>query len=191
MKSTTRALFFTLTLTIFAFFSLLYVSCTNKDKTSPFMDKCAAISCAYGGRCDDGKCICPTGYEGDNCEIVSRAKFLHSWNVHETGTITANREYAIAIEAGDAPNRVIIKNMYNYFATNVSATIIKDTIFVPNQQLNGKIVFGKGYIYADTLDAPYSRITMRYEVVDSANNLIVDDFGYYSNLDNSNPSAWH
>jgi hypothetical protein len=33
-------------------------------------------------------------------------------------------------------------------------------------------------------------MSLRYEIVDSANNNIVDDFGYYDALDNSKPSNW-
>lgn len=188
MKQHTKLFFVTLLLSCAAFFSIVYISC-NKPGNS---DKCAAISCAYGGRCDDGKCICPVGYEGTNCEIISRNKFLGSWNVTEKGTITIEKTYNMAIEADVATgaNSVLIKNLYNYFSNSLRATITKDTIYIPNQQLMGKIVFGKGFIYTDTLGMANGKISMRYEVVDSANNLIVDDFGYYSELDASNPSGW-
>lgn len=32
-------------------------------------DKCKDVTCQNGGTCDNGKCACPTGYSGDNCEI--------------------------------------------------------------------------------------------------------------------------
>lgn len=189
MKRNTKAFFTTLLLTCSAFLSIFYVSC-NHGNNSPFLDKCAAISCAYGGHCDNGKCICPTGYDGTNCEIITREKFLGSWNVKEKGTITVDREYAVAIERDEAVNYVLIKNMYNYFATAVRASVVKDTLYIANQQLNGKIVFGKGYIYTDSLGTPNGKLSLRYEIVDSANNNIVDDFGYYEVLDNSKPSSW-
>ncbi len=194
MKLNIKGLLLSAMLTCMAFLSLLYVSCKGKDgKSSPFKDQCAAISCAYGGYCSEGKCVCPSGYEGDNCELITRDKFLSSWTVKETGTITVAREYAIAIEkdVATAPvNSVLVKLLYNYFSISVRANVVKDSIFIPNQQIMGKIVFGKGYIYADTLGQPNGRISMRYEVVDSANNNIVDDFGYYEDVYHSKPSSW-
>ncbi|MBC7555157.1 MAG: hypothetical protein H7257_14405 [Taibaiella sp.] len=80
--------------------------------------------------------------------------------------------------------------MYNYFGS-VRANIVKDTIYIPNQQMQGKVIFGKGYIYSDTLQAPYTKICMRYQVIDTASMpQLVDDFGYYSERNNSKPSIW-
>ena len=37
--------------------------------TQQSCDKCKNVDCQNGGTCDKGKCICPTGYSGVNCEI--------------------------------------------------------------------------------------------------------------------------
>lgn len=31
-------------------------------------DPCKGLDCLNGGTCDNGKCLCPEGYEGENCE---------------------------------------------------------------------------------------------------------------------------
>ena len=175
--------------TISAFSAVFYVSC---NKNSPASDKCMAISCNNGASCTDGVCNCPAGYEGTTCQTLSSTRYTGTWKVSETGTVTGYRSYTISI--GNDPANiagVIINNYYNFFTTGIKATIKGDTITIPNQQYQGKVVFGKGYIYADSLATANSKISMQYEVVDSASgNKIVDDFGYYSNLDNSKPSSW-
>lgn len=183
MKATLKPILFTTVVTLSAFFAVLYTSCKQ--------DKCKAIACAYGGVCDDGVCKCLPGYEGANCETITRSKFLGSYQVHEMGTITVDRQYAMAIEADPDINYVQLKNIYNYFTgPTIRASVKGDTMIIPNQQVLGKVIFGKGYIYSTNGYGSGSVITMKYEVVDSANNLIVDDFGFYANIDNSKASLW-
>jgi hypothetical protein len=55
-------------LTISAFGAVVYTSC-NKDE-------CKDVVCQNGGTCSEGKCTCPTGYDGTNCETKSRDKFV-------------------------------------------------------------------------------------------------------------------
>ncbi len=183
MKNTLKPILFTTIITLSAFFAIVYSSCKQ--------DKCKAIACAYGGVCNDGVCNCLPGYEGPNCETVTRTKFLGRYQVYEQGTITPSRQYPLAIEADADVNYVLIKNMYNYFSGPSVRGIVKgDSITIPNQQILGKVVFGKGYIYSTNGYGTGTKITLRYEVVDSANNLIVDDFGFYADVYHSSPSLW-
>lgn len=46
-------------LTIAAFTLVTYTACKNA---------CADVACLNGGACQDGKCICPSGFIGVNCE---------------------------------------------------------------------------------------------------------------------------
>ena len=74
-------------LTIFSFMSLQYLSCT---KTGKSFHTCDGYVCENGGFChaDSPKfvpqCICPTGYEGNNCENASVTKFIGTWNMTQT-----------------------------------------------------------------------------------------------------------
>lgn len=45
--------------TIGAFAMVTYSSCT---------DACKDVACLNGGACQDGKCVCPAGFMGNNCE---------------------------------------------------------------------------------------------------------------------------
>jgi hypothetical protein len=62
------------------FFALLLIGFT----ISSCSKKCDG--CGIGGVCDSGTCVCLNGYEGENCDIESNAKFLGSYNTAYTGT---------------------------------------------------------------------------------------------------------
>jgi len=54
-----------------ACFLLLATSC---------QDPCDDIQCGANGSCDDGTCICDTGYEGDLCNTLIIDKYTGTWN---------------------------------------------------------------------------------------------------------------
>ncbi len=185
MKFNIKGLFLSALTSVAVVSGIFYTSCRPSGNDGA----CAAIACAHGGSCDRGSCVCPTGYEGANCEITTRDRYLGGWRVAEKGTVTAAREYQVAIETSsiDAAH-VNLKNVYNYFTVPISAYVVKDTIIIPNQQLQGKIIFGKGYI--DTVGGnTANKITLLYEVIDASTQL-VDDFGYYHDIDGSDGSVW-
>ncbi len=169
---------------IAVFVSLMAVSCNR--------DKCKTVVCAYNGVCNGGACICQAGYEGSNCETITRDKFLGDWTVFEKGSTTEAAQYPVSISASDNITAVIINNFNNYFTAPIppiTASVLGDTIYIPNQQIAGKVIFGKGYIYSNVTYGQYGSISMSYEVIDTA-TLRVDDYGYYA-PDLSNPSAWN
>lgn len=152
-------------------------------------DKCKAIACAYDGTCEEGMCKCKPGYEGSNCETITRKKFIGLWSVREEGSVSPLRQYPISITGDSTVTNILIKNLYNYFnGSSVRAYVQGDTIIIPNQQLMGKVVFGKGYL-TSVGSGINNTLIVRYEVVDVATQL-VDDFGYYEAIDNSKPSVW-
>jgi len=59
MRLFTRIIF-TAIVTIAAFSIVTYTACKQ--------DKCKGIACINGGACQDGSCICPSGYTGTHCE---------------------------------------------------------------------------------------------------------------------------
>ncbi|GAA4464425.1 hypothetical protein GCM10023093_14730 [Nemorincola caseinilytica] len=183
MASTLKTIFISSIATIAAFGAVVYSSCNR--------DKCKSIVCANGGVCNDGSCTCPSGYEGTNCEKVSRDKFLGNWHVLEKGSITLAAQYPISIEPTTNLTDVVIKNFYNYFKTPIKATIIGgDSIVIPNQQYEGKVLFGIGHIYSNVTYGQYGAIEMRYEIIDTATQR-VNDFGYNEAVDHSDPSQWN
>ncbi len=184
MKAPFKSVLFSAIATFFIFGSFMYVSCNR--------DKCKTIVCSHDGVCNQGACICPSGYGGTNCETILRQKFLGNWQVFEKGSATNAAQYAISIVEGAKITDVQIINFYNYFTVPVNGYIggvNGDTLYIPNQQYQGKVTFGVGNIFTTTTYGAFGSINMRYEVVDTATD-IPNDFGYYPS-DLSAPSAWN
>lgn len=184
MKSPIKPILISALATVAAFLSFVYVSCNR--------DKCKSIVCAHDGVCNQGACICPSGYGGTNCETVLRQKFIGNWQVFEKGSTTAAAQYEISVLEGPKITDVIIKNFFNYFTVPIKGYVggvNGDTLFIPNQQYQGHIVVGVGNIYSNTTYGQFGSINMCYQIIDTATN-IPDDFGFYA-PDLSLPSAWN
>lgn len=163
---------------IAVFSAVTYSSCEG--------DKCKSIVCAYGGVCTDGQCLCPTGYEGPQCETVTRERYLGTWVVTENGSITDAAQYTISIEKGDNISELRIKNFRNLFVNNVSAFVKGDTLYIPQQTVDHYEVIGNGYITDEKYYGDNGRLVVRYKVTDVNNNQ-TDDFG----VDGGDPSLWN
>ena len=159
------------------FSAVTYTSCNE--------DKCKAIVCAYGGTCQEGECLCPTGYEGVQCETISRNKFLGTYTVTETGTISRAAQYAVAIEPGAEITAVQIKNFQNRFTEPVSARVKFDTLFIPQQTVNGAVVEGIGYLSDELYYSKHGQIIMEYTVTENGRT---NNFG---TVPGSQPSRWN
>ncbi len=181
MKAPLKTILISAFATFSAFISITYLSCNR--------DKCKTIVCAHGGVCNSGGCICPSGYEGSNCETISRDKFIGNWSVFEKGSLTEAAQYPLSIVRGSLITDVSINNFYNYFLTPIHGYIAGDTLYIPNQEYQGKVLFGIGFIYTDVTYGQFGRLSMRYEIIDTATT-VVNDFGYYA-PDGSNASMWN
>jgi uncharacterized membrane protein len=166
-----KTIFFSALSTIVAFSAVTYTSCTP--------DKCKSIVCAYGGVCNGGSCICPSGYEGTQCEYKTRDKFLGVWKVVETGTVTNISYYTVSISADPNPNNitnVTISNFYNYITTTVSAYVKGDSLYIPQKTYNGNTIQGSGYWQQQGVAyAEHAQMTVYYSVINSKG--VVNDFG--------------
>lgn len=119
MKSI-RNIAFAAIMTIGAFSAVTYTSC-NKDE-------CKDVVCQNGGTCTDGVCSCPAGYEGNNCETKSNAKFVGVWAVTETCGGANSTPYQVTITADPADaGKVLISNLGNYDCT-IGGTIVFDGV---------------------------------------------------------------
>ena len=175
----------TLLLAVVTAFTVLGVSCNT--------DKCKTLICSNGAYCNMGNCICTAGYEGVSCSVPSRDKFVGDWMVFEKGSATFGAQYPISIVAdSNIITSVWIYNFNDYFKKPILGTVSGFTLTIPNQQLEGKTIFGKGTISAveGVTYVQYGAISMSYEVIDSITGQI-NDYGYNSLVDNSKPSTWN
>lgn len=184
MKKTLYPILSVLGLVLVCFFT----SCAEKEP-------CELVSCAYGGICDEGACICQVGYEGVLCETVARDKFIVNgiYQVNENGTLSEIAQYNTNIIEGPNVNEILLQNVRgNLFdGYDVLATVIQDTMFVaPQNTGNGYQIEGKGIItdkqevgrhyYQDAI------IDFTYKVT-NLTSMAVDEYG----TNGSQPSNWN
>lgn len=60
MMKQLKTIVITAIITLFTLGAVLYTSCRK--------DHCKTLNCLHGGACNDGFCLCPTGYTGTYCE---------------------------------------------------------------------------------------------------------------------------
>lgn len=88
MKPRLFSRFMAATLTILAFASVLYTSCTKPEPEEPAVDtQCIDVNC-NNGNCFRGQCACNIGWEGFYCDIKSVQKYLGQWSAVETVLIS-------------------------------------------------------------------------------------------------------
>jgi hypothetical protein len=156
--------------TLLVFTTVLFNACKP--------EKCAQISCAFGGTCKDGNCVCQVGYEGEHCETITRDKFKGQWNVNEDGTLSSPAQFTASIEDGAMINQVVIKNFQNVFGgENVIGIAYKDTLTIPLQTMaDGSKI--KGYatiVDTNPLNQHYYQhavMTMYFEVTNPAGTIV-------------------
>jgi hypothetical protein len=168
---------------VFALFSTLTITSCSEDK-------CKTTVCAYGGVCnDDGSCTCPTGYEGERCETITREKFKGTWNVTEDGTASSPAQYAVSVEDGGAIDEVVIRNFYNLFNKEITAKVKGDTIYIAPTEIevgeDTKTIEGKGYAVPEAYYGLHGKLVLSYKVTSGDGG--VNDFGLGGG---TNASIW-
>lgn len=71
-------------LSLFVASLVIFIALWLINTTSCVKDTCSAISCQNGGICVDGKCTCPTGYEGVLCGSKWNEKYIGTWHVSDS-----------------------------------------------------------------------------------------------------------
>lgn len=169
--------------------TLLIFSAVLFDSCKP--EKCDQVSCAFGGTCKDGNCLCQIGYEGEHCETITRDKFKGQWNVNEDGSLSSPAQFTASIENGPTINQVIIKNFQNVFKSeNVIATAYKDTLTIPLQTMSdGSQIEGWATIVdTNPLNQHYYQhavMTMYFKVTST-----IGSVNHYGTGGGAGPSLW-
>lgn len=168
MKSTLRTIFASALVALSGFTAITLSSCTE--------DKCKGISCAYGGTCTEGKCNCPSGYEGPQCETINRDRYKGIWFVNEDGTISNAAQYAVSIEGDGEMTEIKISTFNNQIQAPIKATVKGDFMTIPQQVVNGFTVEGNGVLTIDPHYGEHGRMEVKYYIIDP--NGVRNDFGF-------------
>ena len=171
MKSPLKTIFFVAFTLVLAFSAVTYNSCKR--------DKCNAIRCAYGGVCKDGNCICQSGYEGSQCQTITRDKFLGIWSVSEHSSMThTDRNYSINIAEGANITDVAIHNFYNILTDDLYAYAQGDSLIIRTASHNGRTVTGYAFLDPDYHTVENGKLIIHYAVTIDSSGMI-DDYGLY------------
>jgi len=121
-------------------------------------DPCAGIICLQGG-CLEGVCACNPGYEGLNCELEERQKFLGLW---EAGDIClgGSHVYEVEIFRGNGIQDLLLAGLYQRSDT-VNAKVEGINLTVDLQAFGIWTIQGNGTI--DTMANPVT-ISLDYEI---------------------------
>ena len=96
-------------------------------------DPCAAVMCGPNGTCEDGSCLCASGYElatDGSCNMPVSEKFIGSYNAAETCVSNQNNgsatdSYSTMITAGaSGPTSLTLNGIY--LNVSLAATVNAD-----------------------------------------------------------------
>ncbi|MCB0698685.1 MAG: hypothetical protein H6551_00235 [Chitinophagales bacterium] len=111
-------------------------------------DPCKNVDCQNGGTCDDGKCKCPTGAEGPNCETVYRDAFLGSYigtNLCQGSNVPTDD--TVIISRASDPNQFLIDDFLLCTMTGANSFSFDYNFFTRMK--------GTGTIQGNTLNYTY------------------------------------
>lgn len=145
------------------FTAITYTSCKK--------DACENVLCLNLGACDQGKCTCPVGFEGERCEILSREKFIKRYNGRDTcmgstKDTTIYYTYPIDFRAETSNPRVMVmKNILNSWEDSAYCTMQGTDSFYFSGSNNSLTYSGTGKMRNDSLWLVYhvERDTSAYD----------------------------
>lgn len=135
--------------------SLLYFSCSE--------DPCELLDCGANGTCDEitESCICDDFYEGTNCEIETRERFIGNWMSASNCILgsSGNSNPDITIEKGTAIDMITIS----------SPDILSNRIISGTVNSNSNVVipeFSQGSTFSGSIDyIDSTKMIMNIDVV--------------------------
>lgn len=111
--------------------------------------------------CSSDDKVCNTGYEGDDCKTLSRAKFIGQWQGDEVCTVGTDN-YTITITASsESEIKIVYSNVYND-PSNYTAV---GTMTGPNgYSFSGTAANGVTFSGTGTYDSGTGRMIVNYKV---------------------------
>jgi hypothetical protein len=153
----------TSTATLLLFLCITIYSCKK--------DKCKNIVCQHEGVCNNGKCQCPQGYEGNNCEFYAISNLTKTWTVTDsvveqpTGSVQyQNYSYQCTINPLMASSISIQNNIASilnfgspFFINSIKASYSANTISIARQAPDADFYYisGTGTIASNEINFVY------------------------------------
>ncbi|MCB9063767.1 MAG: calcium-binding EGF-like domain-containing protein [Chitinophagales bacterium] len=140
----------------FAVFSMVTYTACNKDA-------CKDVTCNNGGTCINGTCACPDGYEGTNCETITREKFLGTWKGSD---VCNNNTYNVTLTVSSSSDevRALVNNPGGF---GNSITITGRVSGTNKLTFSDQSAGGTGRILNGTMTFNGSSMTFDYTVTDA------------------------
>jgi len=130
-------------------FSLSFLSALILIFLTSCSDPCDDVNCGENGSCDEGICLCDTGYEGVNCEAKEIDKFIGSWTSNDFQCAGDNvGPVTLVIEQGPSITELAMYDLDEplfRFDITYSGT----ELTVPEQNIDGTTVSGTGNLNGD------------------------------------------
>ena len=135
------------------FFGLAIMAATSFTIVSCNDDPCKDVKCGDNGTCFDGACECNQGYEGTNCDVEWKTKYLGNYNTAETCVgSTAIGNFSNTITQGADAFTLSISNFGDSGAFGTATISTAGTVTIASQTItisgNAITVTGDG-TYAD------------------------------------------
>lgn len=141
---------------------------------------CNDVTCFNNGTCDSnsGMCICAgrwgglacdslcqVGYEGANCNVVSRTKFIRTWNATTTSVVNGKVEHPLYVTAGAGIEKIVISNMNGDNYACIGTMTGRDKFDIISQNAMGEYtgnINGSGKLNGDKLVIDFTKAGVAY-----------------------------
>lgn len=132
------------------------VAVATVGMTSCDTDPCADVECGEYGTCLEGDCVCDAGFEGTNCDVLSRDEFIASYAVSESCT-SGNYTYNGTVSASATGMDKIVFGNFGDFGVDLVGTVDDNSVTFASQSGGTTATFsGSGQISGNILTITYT-----------------------------------
>ncbi len=138
-------------ITLSAFAAVVYSSCSK--------DACSGVTCSNGGTCSGGNCTCTSGWGGKHCDTADAYKFVGTYSVRETCSVSGSVGPYTATVTQSTTNQVniLLQNFGDFSATiTVAGSVTGTTLTIAQQTITGYTISGSGTYNGGVITITYT-----------------------------------
>jgi len=129
-------------------FGMIIINSCTKTKSNP----CANITCYNNGTCDNGTCICPSGYTGTYCQTATNSTITLNNQTFTPIYVTVNGSTSTIAVGGALTYTGIPGASFTYTAYTYGTNSI-------GGQVGEEITWGDTYTFPSSGDSPWNLFT--------------------------------